>query len=125
MDDDQAPCPATPGADPPAPVVRVTGHAARHDGPGGAPLRPEGLPGASGEERYVRGLAVAVVDEAPVRIVTVVGDLDHDTGDQLRAALARPVGDGIERILVDLGDLRFCDSTGLHNLIRAGAPGPG
>ncbi|MFJ8622032.1 STAS domain-containing protein [Kitasatospora sp. NPDC093550] len=65
------------------------------------------------------GLRVAVVDEPPLRTVTVAGELDHDTADGLRAALAAPYRDGFARILVDLADLRFCDSTGLNVLLRA------
>ncbi|MFD0345247.1 anti-sigma factor antagonist [Kitasatospora aburaviensis] len=57
--------------------------------------------------------------EGPVRIVTVAGELDHESADGLRSALARSVDEGIERILVDFGDLRFCDSTGLNLLLRA------
>ncbi|RKT09453.1 anti-anti-sigma factor [Streptomyces sp. 1114.5] len=65
------------------------------------------------------GLSVAVDHEGAVRIVTVAGELDHDTADGLREALARPAVDGLERILIDLRDLRFCDSTGLNLLLRA------
>ncbi|MFJ8622204.1 STAS domain-containing protein [Kitasatospora sp. NPDC093550] len=99
MDDDQAAWPTAPGTQPPA-------------------LPPEGasaVPLAAGRP----DLAVAVVDEGRVRIVTVAGEIDHDTGDGLRGALDRPVADGIELILVDLGELRFCDSTGLNILLAA------
>ncbi|MER7769185.1 STAS domain-containing protein [Kitasatospora sp. NPDC096140] len=65
------------------------------------------------------GLRVEVLDRGPVRIVTAAGELDHDTADGLRAALARPSVPGVERIVVDLADLRFCDSTGLNVLLRA------
>ncbi|MFI2608417.1 STAS domain-containing protein [Kitasatospora sp. NPDC018619] len=65
-------------------------------------------------------LRVEVADRGAVRIVTVDGELDHDSADGLRAALARPApGDGIERIVVDLAGLRFCDSIGLNLLLRA------
>lgn len=66
------------------------------------------------------GLRVTVGDQGPVRIVTVVGELDHDSADGLRAALARPPSAaGVERIVVDLAGLGFCDSTGLNVLLRA------
>ncbi|MCG6494216.1 STAS domain-containing protein [Kitasatospora sp. A2-31] len=71
-----------------------------------------------GEEVHAR-LQVAVGKEGPVRIVTAAGELDHDTADELRRALALPVDNGIRRILVDFGDLQFCDSTGLNLLLRA------
>ncbi|MFD0273170.1 STAS domain-containing protein [Kitasatospora sp. NPDC127111] len=54
-----------------------------------------------------------------VRVVAVAGELDHDTADGLRSALAAPAGGGTGRILVDLSELRFCDSTGLNLLLRA------
>ncbi|MFJ3788443.1 STAS domain-containing protein [Kitasatospora sp. NPDC090091] len=71
-----------------------------------------------GEEVHSR-LRVAVGRDGAVRIVTVAGELDHDTAGELRTALARLVDNGIKRILVDFGDLRFCDSTGLNLLLRA------
>ncbi|MBV6696743.1 STAS domain-containing protein [Kitasatospora aureofaciens] len=75
---------------------------------------------AEGEKERERGdLRVAVDREGPVRIVTVAGELDHDTADGLRAALTGSADDGIQRIVVDLGELRFCDSTGLNILLRA------
>ncbi|MEV7188078.1 STAS domain-containing protein [Kitasatospora sp. NPDC093102] len=65
-------------------------------------------------------LRVAVGDQGPVRIVTVVGELDRDTADELRSTLAHlPSADDIERVVVDLAGLRFCDSTGLNVLLRA------
>ncbi|MER5352420.1 STAS domain-containing protein [Kitasatospora sp. NPDC002551] len=64
-------------------------------------------------------LRVAVRRAGPVRIVAVGGELDHDSADGLRAALAGPGEEGLARILVDLADLRFCDSTGLNVLLRA------
>ncbi|MEU1283368.1 STAS domain-containing protein [Kitasatospora sp. NPDC005856] len=65
-------------------------------------------------------LRVTVGDRGLLRIVTVSGELDHDSADELRGALARPPSaDGIERIVVDLTGLRFCDSTGLNVLLRA------
>ncbi|MGW3071531.1 STAS domain-containing protein [Kitasatospora sp. NPDC001132] len=85
------------------------------DGPG------RGSPGGNGGGELASGdLRVAVGDRGPVRIVTVAGELDHDSADGLRAVLARPPsGMGIERIVVDLAGLRFCDSTGLNVLLRA------
>ncbi|WP_395298178.1 STAS domain-containing protein [Kitasatospora hibisci] len=79
--------------------------------------RPADEP-VGGEEVHAR-LLVSVGRAGSVRIVTVGGELDHDTASELRAALALPVDDGIARILVDFGDLQFCDSTGLNLLLRA------
>ncbi|MEV7596021.1 STAS domain-containing protein [Kitasatospora sp. NPDC089797] len=65
------------------------------------------------------GLRVAVDRVGPVRIVALSGELDHDTADGLRTALGAPFDDGVQRLVVDLADLRFCDSTGLNILLRA------
>ncbi|MFF2659777.1 STAS domain-containing protein [Kitasatospora sp. NPDC058032] len=55
----------------------------------------------------------------PVRIVAVGGKRDHDSADGLRTALAGPGERGPDRILVDLAERGFCDSTGLNVLLRA------
>ncbi|MFD4659789.1 STAS domain-containing protein [Kitasatospora sp. NPDC058444] len=87
-------------------------------GPPEQPQEPVGRTGPGGPDPAA--LHVTVGDRGPVRIVTVAGELDHDSADELRAALARPPSaDGIERIVVDLAGLRFCDSTGLNVLLRA------
>ncbi|MFD5461885.1 STAS domain-containing protein [Kitasatospora sp. NPDC127059] len=70
-------------------------------------------------EQWSTGLHVAAEDRASERIVTVAGELDHDSADVLRTVLARPLRDGVRRIVVDLAELRFCDSTGLNILLRA------
>ncbi|MFF2350973.1 STAS domain-containing protein [Kitasatospora sp. NPDC058115] len=82
------------------------------DGPGGTRREPP--------ENYRPGeLSVVVHRNGPVRIVTVGGELDHDSADGLRTALAGLPEEGLARILVDLAELRFCDSTGLNILLRA------
>ncbi|MGW7447925.1 STAS domain-containing protein [Kitasatospora sp. NPDC054795] len=82
--------------------------------------RPSERPCEPTGEHESGDLWVEVGDRGPVRIVTVTGELDHDTADDLRTALARPPSAaGIERIVVDLAGLRFCDSTGLNVLLRA------
>ncbi|GAA3389434.1 STAS domain-containing protein [Streptomyces roseoviridis] len=50
-------------------------------------------------------------------VVTVTGELDHDTAAPLKEALVRHARAG--RIVVDCAGLRFCDSTGLNVLLRA------
>ncbi|MEU9044749.1 MULTISPECIES: STAS domain-containing protein [unclassified Kitasatospora] len=82
------------------------------EGPSEKPCEPAG-------DHAFGDLRVAVADEGPVRVVTVAGELDHDTADALRAALAAPPPHGVERIVIDFTDLRFCDSTGLNVLLRA------
>ncbi|MFF8278775.1 STAS domain-containing protein [Streptomyces lateritius] len=52
-----------------------------------------------------------------VVVLSLTGELDHDTADALRSALRQ--WSGAERILVDCHDLGFCDSTGLNVLLQA------
>jgi anti-anti-sigma factor len=52
-------------------------------------------------------------------VLALSGELDHDTAEPLREALARQVEEGAERILVDCSGLGFCDSTGLNVLLHA------
>ncbi|MFC9331731.1 STAS domain-containing protein [Kitasatospora sp. NPDC057015] len=54
-------------------------------------------------------------------VVEVTGELDYDTAPRLRVALqhalaVRPVP---PRLVVDLADVTFCDSTGLNALLQA------
>ncbi|MER6301693.1 STAS domain-containing protein [Kitasatospora sp. NPDC001539] len=81
------------------------------------PPRAEDPTGA--EEEQGGGLRIAVARAGPARVVTVAGELDHDSADSLRPVLAGPAEDGVERIVVDLAGLRFCDSTGLNILLHA------
>lgn len=72
--------------------------------------------GPSGAERF--SVEVRPSDGAVVLLLS--GELDHDTADPLRQALAAALaGAGPARLVVDCGGLRFCDSTGLNVLLRA------
>lgn len=62
-----------------------------------------------------------LVDDGPTcQIVQPCGQLDMETAPRLQAALDGLVGAGRVRIVVDLGRLTFCDSTGLSALVVAG-----
>jgi anti-sigma B factor antagonist len=52
-------------------------------------------------------------------IVAVTGDVDISTSPDLREALARVVAEGNRAVVVDLGAVRFIDSTGLGVLVGA------
>ncbi|MET8948703.1 STAS domain-containing protein [Streptomyces sp. NPDC004542] len=52
-------------------------------------------------------------------VVTVRGEIDHDTGDPLRQALDISVGRSAPRVVVDLGGVTFMDSSGINILIAA------
>ncbi|MBT2366074.1 STAS domain-containing protein [Streptomyces sp. ISL-10] len=77
--------------------------------------RGAGNPAATGEERF----SLTTARRADAVVLTLSGELDHDTAGPLREALERHVGQGARRILVDFGPLRFCDSTGLNVLLHA------
>jgi anti-sigma B factor antagonist len=52
-------------------------------------------------------------------VVTLAGELDLYNADSVRKALFEAAGEGPERIVVDLGDVEFLDSTALGVLIEA------
>jgi anti-sigma B factor antagonist len=53
------------------------------------------------------------------RVVTLAGELDLYNADAVRKALVSAVGEAPERIVVDLADVEFIDSTALGVLIEA------
>ncbi|MFF9817651.1 STAS domain-containing protein [Streptomyces sp. NPDC014006] len=64
------------------------------------------------------GLSVESSTAADIQVLTVAGEIDHDTGRQLREALdaartAHP------RVVVDLAEVTFMDSTGINILLTA------
>ncbi|MFE9426339.1 STAS domain-containing protein [Kitasatospora sp. NPDC006697] len=52
-------------------------------------------------------------------VLGLTGDLDQDSAEELRRALAEALADSAPRLLVDLTGVGFCDSTGLNVLLRA------
>jgi anti-sigma B factor antagonist len=58
-------------------------------------------------------------DEAGVRVIAVAGELDIATAPELCARLDRSRAIRSPRLLVDLSDVDFCDSTGLRALLGA------
>ncbi|MFI9809154.1 STAS domain-containing protein [Streptomyces sp. NPDC052301] len=53
-----------------------------------------------------------------IRVLTVAGEVDHDTGGQLRQALEAP-GTARPRVVVDLRQVTFMDSSGINILLIA------
>ncbi|MGA4545519.1 STAS domain-containing protein [Uniformispora flossi] len=53
------------------------------------------------------------------RVVTVSGDLDFGTADDLARQLAAPASDGIRRVVLDMTAVEYMDSTGLRVLLTA------
>lgn len=64
-----------------------------------------------------RQLTVDVRRSGARAVVTPAGELDHHSAGVLRASLDACVADGCSRIVIDCGDLEFCDSTGLNVLL--------
>jgi anti-sigma B factor antagonist len=58
-------------------------------------------------------------DEAGVRVIAVAGELDIATAPELCARLDSSRTVRRPRLLVDLSDVDFCDSTGLRALLGA------
>jgi anti-anti-sigma factor len=58
-------------------------------------------------------------DEAGVRIIAVAGELDIATAPELCARLDASRTGRRPRLMVDLTDVGFCDSTGLRALLGA------
>ncbi|HEY9244368.1 MAG TPA: STAS domain-containing protein [Streptosporangiaceae bacterium] len=54
-----------------------------------------------------------------VPVITAPTEIDVASAESLRAALAGTAARGHATIVVDLSATRFCDSAGLHALIRA------
>lgn len=58
-------------------------------------------------------------DEAGVRVIAVAGELDIATAPELCARLDASRSRRRPRLMVDLTDVDFCDSTGLRALLGA------
>ncbi|MBF4135794.1 MULTISPECIES: STAS domain-containing protein [Streptomyces] len=52
-------------------------------------------------------------------VLELIGELDHHTAPEARAVLAGLTPSTGQQLVLDLGDLAFCDSTGLTVLITA------
>lgn len=60
---------------------------------------------------------VTQVDGVPV--VKAAVEVDATNAKDLRSAILAAIGTGTERLIVDMSDTEFCDSTGLNVLVRA------
>lgn len=61
---------------------------------------------------------VEVRDRGPITAILLSGELDMATAGDLRATIDRLVKDGRWRLLVELGELTFCDSAGLNTFVQ-------
>ena len=62
-------------------------------------------------------LSVTTSRQDDVSVVTVAGEVDVYTAAQLRAVLDEEIGAGHARLVVDLDEVSFLDSTGLGVLV--------
>jgi anti-anti-sigma factor len=59
-------------------------------------------------------------DGPPLLIVSIAGDVDLSVSEELANALVPPGdGEGCAGVAVDMGQVTFMDSSGLHALLRA------
>ena len=64
-------------------------------------------------------LELTVSEHGGETVVGAAGELDVNTAPELREQLARLVNEGARRIVVDLADVSFVDSTALSVLVSA------
>jgi anti-sigma B factor antagonist len=80
----------------------------------------ESIGGAGGSHDGLREPPVKeVVENGSALVVRLAGELDLYNADDVREALADAVRRQPERVVVDLGDVRFIDSTALGILVEA------
>jgi anti-sigma B factor antagonist len=64
-------------------------------------------------------LELTVSEHEGDTVLRAAGELDVNTAPELREQLARLINDGVRRIVVDLTDVSFVDSTALSVLVSA------
>jgi anti-sigma B factor antagonist len=64
-------------------------------------------------------LKVSTVSQHNHAVVTATGEIDLYTAPQLQSELTRLPRSGFDRVVVDLSEVEFCDSTGMNVLLAA------
>ncbi|OKH98898.1 anti-anti-sigma factor [Streptomyces sp. CB02923] len=64
-------------------------------------------------------LKITPRDAATGPVLEIVGDLDYDHADGLRAVVADLALEPGQRLVLDLGAMEFCDSSGITALLAA------
>ncbi|MFF8366916.1 STAS domain-containing protein [Rhodococcus erythropolis] len=72
----------------------------------------------TGHTEQVGRLSVVAAATDGIRVLTVAGEIDHHTGDQLRDTLD-VTGTARPRIVIDMHQVTFMDSSGINILITA------
>lgn len=62
-------------------------------------------------------LRITTVSDKNAWTVSLAGELDLSSADQLDTTIAELCADGAERIVLEMGELQFMDSTGLRSLL--------
>jgi anti-sigma B factor antagonist len=63
-------------------------------------------------------LSISIGTADNLAVVAVSGELDLATASELLAAVGDLIDTGHDRVVLDLGDLTFCDSAGLSVIAR-------
>jgi len=66
---------------------------------------------------HTPSLEIRTEGEGDDLVVVLSGELDLASADQLDTAIAELCADGARRIVLELGELEFMDSTGLRSLL--------
>jgi anti-anti-sigma factor len=64
-------------------------------------------------------LDVALRPQGTTYVVAVTGEMDVSSVSDVRSVLDRALRDEPETLLLDLGQLEFCDSSGVHLVVHA------
>lgn len=81
------------------------------------------MPSGRDAERHVRlacvrpDLDISVRHEPDETVVALVGEIDIHTVSRLVTAVEESLADGPSRLLLDMGEVTFCDSQGLGTLV--------
>ncbi|MEU8381558.1 STAS domain-containing protein [Streptosporangium sp. NPDC048865] len=63
-------------------------------------------------------LSITVTDHHSCSVVTLAGELDRLSAGRLQRVLDQVIGEGRARLVVDVAELTFCDSTGMWVLMK-------
>lgn len=66
-----------------------------------------------------RPVSVVSTTSDGIRLLTVAGELDHQTSQPLQQALEHRTPDTAPRVVIDMRQLTFMDSSGINTLIAA------
>jgi len=86
--------------------------------PAGPPIMWH-TPFRTNRERREMNVATRVSEQDGCVVVSVDGELDLGTAEQLQETLTTAIAEAAGPIVLDLTDLRFCDSAGLAVLVKA------